>query len=361
MKKLFLLLFVIASLNLDAQYLTSYAKDVNTKDVDGFYYHLPRNVIRLDLVIEKQQFIKGKYAVYAKEMLNTDNYVKENKVFYRIKSVNINTLTEADPNYVFFITADEKNKDNLNVNMELSTVGVIQSYGYKNHEIVNSQNFSFEEVLDYDVAMSEYNYISIRDEDDDEDGDGTASKLTEKEIAASIIEEIKNIRVAYFDLITGYQEVDYGTTMNYMIDELKSLENEYIALFLGKSDEHTFTTSFYIIPEKGKNSVVIGKFSDMEGLNAKDGKSIKVNFLDSSIGSNVVGLSKDDIENETYSNKLFYRNPANVTMQVMVGEEKISENRLTINQFGNVVLVPMNKMKFVFDANTGQILSIIKD
>ena len=75
MKKLFLLLFVIASLNLDAQYLTSFAKDVNTKDVDGFYYHLPRNVIRLDLVIEKQQFIKGKYAVYAKEMLNTDNYV----------------------------------------------------------------------------------------------------------------------------------------------------------------------------------------------------------------------------------------------------------------------------------------------
>ena len=78
MKKLILALFLVASLNLDAQYLTNFAKNVNTKDVDGFYYYLPRNIIRLDFVIEKEELFKGKYCAFAKEMLNTDNYIKEN-------------------------------------------------------------------------------------------------------------------------------------------------------------------------------------------------------------------------------------------------------------------------------------------
>ena len=79
MKKLFLILFVIVSSNLNAQYITNYAKNVNSKDVDGYYYHLPRNILRLDFEIEKEQLRRGKYSAFAKEMLNTDNYIKENQ------------------------------------------------------------------------------------------------------------------------------------------------------------------------------------------------------------------------------------------------------------------------------------------
>ena len=167
--------------------------------------------------------------------------------------------------------------------------------------------------------------------------------------------------MAYFDLITGYQEVNYGATINYMVEELKSLEKELLSMFLGTTSIHTYTRTFYIIPEEGKNSVVLGKFSAAEGFNAKAGEIVKINFTDSSIGTNVNKLTRDDIENTTYTNKLFYRNPANVSMQVMLGENKISEKRLTINQLGNVMLVPINKMKLVFDTNTGQILSVIKE
>ena len=359
MKKLILALFLVASLNLDAQYLTNFAKNVNTKDVDGFYYHLPRNIIRLDFVIEKEELFKGKYSAFAKEMLNTDNYIKENNISYRIKSVSVNTLTEADPNYVFFISAsDEKTKDNLNLNLELTSDGIIQSFGYKDSSIEKTKNDFFNQELDIENKLSEYNYISIRDDDDDEQ---VVDKITEKDIAASIVEEIKKLRVAYFDLITGYQEVNYGTTINYMVDEIKNLENELLNMFLGTTNIHTYTKTFYIIPEEGKNSIVLGKFSATEGFNAKTGENVKINFTDSSIGNNVNILSKDDIENVTYSNKIFYRSPANVTMQISIGENKFFENRLTINQFGNLILVPINKMKLVFDTNTGQILSVIKE
>lgn len=367
MKKLFLILFVITSLSLNAQYVTNHAKNINSKETDGYYYHLPRNIIRIDFEVEKEQSYKGKYSSFAKEMLNTDNYIKENSTSFRIKSVNVNLLTEADPDYVFFISAaDEKTRENLNIGIELTAEGIIQSFGYKdNITQSDDESFSYKKELDYNERQCDYNYISIREddmEDDEVDENEVAdSKMTEKEIASSIIEEIKNVRIAYFDLISGYQEVNYGNTINIMLDELKKLENEYLNMFLGTTSSRTFTKTFYVIPEEGKNSLVLSKFSDLEGFNNKVGDNIKIVFTDSSIGPNVNKLSNDDIENSTHTNKMFYRNPANVTMQVIFGENKIFEERVLINQFGNVILVPINKMKLVFDTNTGQILSIIKE
>ncbi|MBQ8222455.1 MAG: DUF4831 family protein [Bacteroidales bacterium] len=362
MKKLLIVLFVFVSLSLNAQHVTNHAKNVNNKEVDGFYYHLPRNIVRVDFVVEKNQDVKGKYSSFTRELLGTDDYIKENKTSYRIKSVNINTLTEADPNYVFFISADEKSKDNLNINLKLTSDGVIESFGYKNHDAVTSNLYSVSNALNYEDELSEYHFIPIREEDEyDEEEETSETKISEKDMALAIIEEIKNLRVAYFDLITGYQEVKYGTTINYMVDQIKNLENEYLSLFLGKNEKHTFTQTFYIIPEEGKTTITLGKFSDTEGFNQKVGELVKINFADTSIGAYVNKLSKDDIENMTHNNKIFYRNPANVTVQVIFGDSKLLENRIKISQFGNVIMIPIDKMKLTFDSNTGQIISIIKE
>ena len=359
MKKLLLILFVALTLNTNAQYLTSFAKNINTAETDGFYYHLPRNIIKVDFTIEKSQNIKGKYHHYAKEMLNTDNYINENKTTYAIKSINISTFTEADPNMVFYIKPvyDEKGKESVNINLELSSEGIIESFGCNVNSSESVDNNIIEKELPCNEQITDYYYIPIQDEEDDDESN---NKLTEHEIALTIIEEIKNLRKAYFDLITGYQEVNYGTTINCMVEQIKELENEYLFMFVGKTITSTYTQSFYIIPEEDKNTITLAKFSETEGFNNKAGETVKINFTDLSVSSNIK-MSKDDIEKITYANRLFYRNPANVTMQVFYGENKISENRFKISQLGNVSLISMSKMKLTFDPNTGQILSIIKE
>ena len=359
MKKLLLILFVALTLNTNAQYLTSFAKNINTAETDGFYYHLPRNIIKVDFTIEKTQNIKGKYHHYAKEMLNTDNYINENKTTYAIKSINISTFTEADPNMVFYIKPvyDEKGKESVNINLELSSEGIIESFGCNVNSSESVDNIIIEKELPCNEQITDYYYIPIQDEEDDDESN---NKLTEHEIALTIIEEIKNLRKAYFDLITGYQEVNYGTTINCMVEQIKELENEYLVMFVGKTITSTYTQSFYIIPEEDKNTITLAKFSETEGFNNKAGETVKINFTDLSVSSNIK-MSKDDIEKITYANRLFYRNPANVTMQVFYGENKISENRFKISQLGNVSLISMSKMKLTFDPNTGQILSIIKE
>lgn len=360
MKKLILILFVALSFNIEAQYITNYAKNIKQTEIDGIYYYLPRNVIKLDFTIEEKQDIKGKFVNYTKEMLNTDNYIKENKVSYRITSVNINILTEADPNMAFYISPDDKVKDSPKFDITLNDDGVLKSIGIDNISSDYKYNNQFEKELGTDKKINEYYYIPLVEEDEDEE-ENVKTKLTDKEVAMSVIEEIKKIRLAYFDLISGYQEVNYGSTMNYMTEELKNLENEYLSMFLGKSQTNVTTKTFYIIPEEGKNTVSIGKFSDIEGFNSKGGESVRINFVESSTSSIINKLSKDEIENVTYSNKIFYRNPADVTMQVSLGEEVIYENRVKISQLGNVVLIPMNKMRLVFDTNTGQLLSIMNE
>ena len=357
MKKLFLILFVIVSLKLDAQYITNYAKNVKQTETDGIYYYLPRNVIRLDFVVEKNQDYKGKYSSYAKEMLNTDNYIKENKTTYKIIKVNVNTLTEADPSMVFHIATDDKAKEAPKYEICFDNDGIIKSFGCQTSLADSSNDIRVDNVLNENKIL-DYQYIVLEDKDDEEE----KSKYTDKEIAFSILEEIKKLRVAYFDLISGYQEVDYGKTMNYMVEELKALENEYLSMFVGKTNTETLTKTFYVIPNEGENSVVLGKFSNTEGFSAtKTGEVVRINFTDLSKSSVINNLSTDEIQNTTYTNKLFYRNPANVTMQVTCGDKVFYENRLKISQLGNVILLPMNKMRLVFDTNTGQVLSIIKE
>ena len=360
MKKLLLILFVAFTLNSNAQYLTSFAKNINTAETDGFYYHLPRNIIKVDFTIEKTQNIKGKYYLYAKEMLNTDNYIKENKTSYAIKNVNISTLTEADPNMVFYImpVTDEKSKESVSINLDLNSEGIIESFGSTVNLSESDDNIIMEKELPYNEQLTDYYYISTQENDEDEESN---NKLTEHEIALTVIEEIKKLRVAYFDLITGYQEVNYGSTINYMVEQIKELENEYLAMFVGNTISNTYTQTFYIVPKEGENSITIAKFSETEGFNSKAGETVKINFSDISVGSNITKMSKDDIEKITYANRLFYRNPANVTMQILYGENKIIENRLKISQLGNVSLITMSKMKLTFDTNSGQILSIIKE
>lgn len=359
MKKLLLILFVIVSLNLDAQYVTNYAKNVKQTEVDGVFYYLPRNIVRVDFVVEKNQSYKGKYSSFAKEMLNTDTYIKENKTTYSITKVNVSTLTEADPNMVFHIATDDKAKELPKYELAFNNEGIIKSFGYQSIENDTSNtNQYMETVLDYNQP-TEFRYIPL--EEDDTDDEEVKTKLTDKEVALTIVEEIKKVRVAYFDLITGYQEVNYGKTINYMLDELKNLENEYLSMFVGKTTTETLTKTFYVIPEEGKTSIVLSKFSDTEGFNAKTGESVKINFTDNSSTSAINELTIDEIENTTYNNKLFYRNPANVTMQVFCGDDVVLENRLKISQLGNVILVPINKMRLTFDTNTGQLLSIIKE
>lgn len=343
MKKLFLILALLASLGLDAQ---------------GVYYYLPRNVIKLELTIEETNYHIGPYAEFASEMLGTNDYIKENRSEIKIKDVDIQVGSENDPDAVFFIEYDEKNKEPM-PNIILDYDGVIKAIGYDNipEDLAISRN-----TIDYnesvDKVEDDYSFVEVltipEDIDEEEEEGGSApKKLTKEDKAKIAVIMIDKIRNAYFELISGYQEVSFGNTITYMADNMKSIEDQYVSLFKGKAVKNVYKKCFYLIPDKSQanSNVWVGKLDN--------GETLKIQFDTKKASANISPLG-DDVLNGQQANKIYYRIPAKTTAKVTSGNNVIASKTLVISQFGELQLLPAKSNKILFNPNTGQIVTVSK-
>ncbi len=366
MKKLLLFLSLFASLSLEAQFITTFAKNATETQDDGIYYYLPRNVIRLEFIIEETDYYIGPYAEFATKLLGTTDYIKENKSVFNIQSVDIQTVNDIDPNAVYCISPDEKSKEPL-PNVILNDDGIILALGYDNVTPVevltrNSFNDNYFNTDKKEVSFIEIldNEVEFDDDDDEEEGSGP-KKITKEDRAKTALEKISKIREAYNDLVSGVQEVSYGNTLPYMIDNVKSIENEYVSLFKGKAIKSTYKKVIYYVPEESQvnASVSIAKLSSTEGIVDVGGKgeTIKIQFDSRNSLANINTMS-DDANNSGQLNKVFYRIPAVTDVKILIGNKVFAEKSLTISQFGTIKTISAKSNKILFNPNTGQIKSV---
>ena len=360
MKKLFLILSLLASFTVEAQYVTTLAKNANESQSDGAMYYLPRNVMRLEFTIEETDYYIGPYAEFATDMLGVKDYVRENKTEVNIKNVDIQLVTEIDPAAAFVIAQDDKSKEPM-PNIILDADGLMLAFGYDNipkdskierKTLINNdleQNerveATFIEILDNEVELDD-------DDDDEEEGNRQPKKITKQDKAKVALEHISNIRNAYFELISGTLEVAYGSTTKYMANNLKALENEYISLFKGKIIKNTYKKVVYVTPESSQlnASVSIGKLTNK-------GESVKVQF-DSQAAAQGINATSEDIRNSAQTNKLFYRIPFTSNVKIISGNTVIAEKALIISQFGDIRAMSVKNSKALFNPNTGQIIKL---
>ncbi len=366
MKKMLLILSLFASLSLEAQFVTTFAKNTSETQEDGVFYYLPRNVIRLEFTIEETDYYIGPYAEFATKLLGTTDYIKENKSVFNIQAVDIQAVNDIDPNAVYCISPDEKSKEPL-PNIILNNDGIILALGYDNVnpiDVVTRNSFndnyldaekkeiSFVEILDNEVEL---------DDDDDEEEGSSHKKITKEDKAKAALEKISKIREAYSDLVSGVQEVAYGNTLPYMIDNVKSLENEYVSLFKGKTVKSTYKKVIYYVPEENQvnASVSIAKLSSTDGIVEVGGKgeAIKIQFDSRNSLANINPMS-DDANKTGQINKIFYRIPAVTDVKILVGNKVFAETSLTISQFGIIKTMSAKNNKILFNPNTGQIISV---
>ena len=370
MKKLLLSLALLASLSLDAQFVTTLAKNATESQTDGVVYYLPRNVIRLEFTVEEIDYCVGPYSEFTTQMLGETDYIKENKTEVNIKNVDIQTITEIDPTAAYIIAPDEKSKEPI-PSIVLSDEGILVALGYDNipagcqveHKSFNDNDLqdterveaSFMEILDSEIDL---------DDDDDDEGDNEkevvvkesrpAKTITMEDKAKAALEKINAIRNAYFELISGSQEVAYGSTTKYMANNLKALENEYVSLFKGKIVKNVYKKVVYVTPESNQlnASLSIGKLTNK-------GENVKIQF-DSHNSEQNISLTSDEIRNSAQTNKVFYRIPFTTNVKVISGSTVIAEKALIISQFGDIRPIAAKNSKVLFNPNTGQIISITK-
>jgi hypothetical protein len=335
---------------------------VNTAQ-DGFYYALPKTVLKVDLVVEKIQQIKGPLADYCEEYLGVSDYIKTNATRFRLLNADVQPIAEPDKDQLFYVQFPaEKSKDEQVIAFQLSPLGTLIAFDDAVLEKKSGPK-AIDQTIIFTEGEGDFKYFA--DYDRKRKVDTITRKITidtvsierfvfktswvdksAEEKANEAALQISHIREARFNLLTGYQEVNYGESMKYMDQQLLKMEQQYLELFLGKEVKSVENQTVYYIPAEGNLG---GAVLSLEGS-----KSVEIVIKPT---GNTSLLPDKPLEKP---DQIFYRYPEVATVELKYDGEIVYRKNLPINQLGAVVAAPLGKAKTQFDPETGTMTRIIR-
>jgi len=367
--KHFSLLFVLLSIcstNVFSQFIVRKVHDqkVNTAQ-DGFYYALPQTVLKIDLLIEKVQKQKGPLSAFTQEYLGTSDFIESNSVSYRLLNVLVDQFAEPDPEQLYYVQFPaSRPKDAEAIGFTLTPLGTLAAFDVESSSHINTEGTEVHQTIIVGDEKDGFNYFA--DYNRMKKVDTIIRKITIdtvtidrflfkttwvdkslKEKANEAAMQIAKIREARFNLITGYQEVNYGESIKYMNQQLNNLEKQYLTLFLGKELKTIETQTVYFIPSQDNNSKILYKGSD--------GISIELKLTNSGITAKLPTKPLEKQDN------IYYRIPESTLVEITENGKVHYKNKIPISQYGVVAAAPLNGTRLQFDPKTGSLIRIIRE
>jgi len=335
----------------------------------GLYYALPKTVIKLHLVFEQVDKIRGPFAQYTTKYLGTDDFIKSNHHYRRLLNVDVEPVLMADNAQLYFIQfpEDRSSKEIRHFGFQLNKSGILMGFGLKEKQKTEkSEKVEINRQVLYTDRSEDFKMRAAYSRTKKIDTilrkitiDTVTIKrflyktswvnLSEDQRANDAAMQIKKIRDSRFNLLTGYQEVNYGDGIRYMDQELQKMEQQYQALFLGKETKQLKTFNFVFDPNKSKLTKSLGSFTD------ENGQSHKVLLRITPINpTNIPSVTK------AAPDFLFYRIPAKATVEVLVDGQPFFSDIYSVPQLGTLATASMDRMRLNFDAKTGTMTHVEK-
>lgn len=350
--------------------------DLQAQRHEGIYYALPKTFIRVDVWVDKVETFRGPFAEYASRLLGLENVPRVNSVSYHLAGVSLSTYHEADPDHFYFARVPKKGTEALR--FSLSPEGIMQSARWE--ETVKARKQTSPIVLTRESSLrSEFVDITVPNIIERVDTfirrisvDTTTfeevffrktfiEKTTEQKAreAANFILKLEEQR---FSLITGYHEVNYSAeVMQFMNDELKGLQDEYLALFKGKSVTTTTHHSFIYMPQPGKENepLTLFKFAPNRGIVEKEypvGEPVQI-FFNKVNNTRFLANHQSVRDRASRQNTgFYYRIPDKADIFVKMGAETLAESQFLVNQLGVLSFLPYESVREIqFYPETGSV------
>jgi hypothetical protein len=189
--------------------------------------------------------------------------------------------------------------------------------------------------------------------------------------AAEAAETIFNLRNSRFALLTNANDepLPDGKSFEVMTEELGKMEENYVALFIGKSNKQTYEFSFDFVPgQKTAKGEVFFRFSEDRGVLPKSdlsGRPIVIDVIKSEeLAGKQSTLNTSENPNAGKSG-LYYRIPGMSEIRIMDGGTQLAGSRAAIAQFGSIAPIPEDLLdgtyKLEFYPTTGAVKSIIEN
>jgi hypothetical protein len=321
-------------------------------------YGLPLTVFDIVVDVERDLEKPGPYARFAGDMLGLKDVITTEKETWSIKSVKIKSLEELDPSEFYVIESNTLFQSNV---LALKSEGLIldlnpavfekNKKNTKDNPVLKEQTGFFDlgsdeyfvtqvdtafRLVKLDTSFIKIPYLVER-----------KKQLSAEQLAERAAKSLLELREGKHLILTG--EANVFPQDKSAIDEMNRLEREYLSLFCGKILSEHKTYSFSLIPEKEMldEPVIIFRFSKNRGISeAADNTSapITIEFTPAKKTKDVTIVNKQSgslVPGQKYD-KLYYRVPEIVSVNIKEGTKNIYSSRKLIYQFGEVIQLPAN-------------------
>ncbi len=383
----FLVMFMIKNLDLSAQITTYAVSDAQQfSGKHGLFYSLPNTYFNIEVNVEKIFRYRGPLSNYAFDYLGIEQVISENNVSFELNDVILVPQSSPDPEHLYFIEYGVKEaKEERAIEIELTNSGFLVYSGF--NWPYNEEDFEVNETKDV-------GHIEVPpDENDEKDlfpyyatynrvekidsiinflttDTGVVEQVeyyttlipkTLSQRAQEATDQIIKIRENRFNLLTGYQEVNYEPgTIEYMDGQLKEMEEAYNSLFKGLEIVKEQQLSFFYTPEaenQGKQEILF-RFSPDEGVKkAKSSSGEPVYIVFETLGPFWgVGSKINDSAIQQENNGYVYRIPELCRVKIIFRSDVLFCEDFVITQFGaTVVISSTEKINLNFYPATGGI------
>lgn len=326
-----------------------------------FTYALPRTVLKLEVIASEVKRVPGPYWEYAERFLGISEVIRQKSNHWQIRDVRVIPHEELDPQqfYSLNVLAGELPFDFLDPFKER---GVLVDGTGMIHEVVDGKG------LESEVNGEIHAYMDLGVESNFEERAETMYKtlvtdtsfvrvpvqrtVVEQKSLAMKAEEaadfLLEIRTRRFEMLTGEYEVyPNGEAMAAAIAKLDQLEAAYLSLFTGKTVTRNLKRAYFIVPGPGSppSSYRLDMFSEQLGFvppQLMEGIPFEVRIeplgTTRGPGSYFSGIAAGD-----RYDKLIYRIPDVAELKVLLGEELLSLQRISIFQSGEILYSPIGE------------------
>lgn len=343
-----LLAFAFVCGQLQAQFTTTFAKNITPGQQNGLYYSLPQTMLKLDFVIRETVSEKGPFSDYADMYFNSVDYIDYDEVTHELVDVKLSQQAIPDPKATFFVSFTIGRGGSK---CEFATLpnGIIRGVG---------TNLNLSELP---ICVEQPKYSPKLEETSGFMALNSSGK-SDGQLAKEIMDKIKEIRDEKFYLIRGDVEMASNPeTFKAMYEKLDEMEREYTSLIIGKKTVRNVVKTVYVIPSKEVPTQTVAKFSETDGFTAGSsgsGSPIVVQILPLNNTSTINTPSQSAIESMTYENKVMYRIPEVANVKATYQGNTLIEERKTVNQLGVLLMAPVHNTTLLFDTETGQIVNL---
>ncbi len=347
----------------------------------GFYYALPRNVITVDVTVVKTEEIPGPFAQYAEDFLGLEDVIKRASTQFTIDDIAINSYSEPDPGEFYFVELDSKKHLDTPFSMMLNEVGIISAINstmdtsevsalstQKNIQGIFGTQATFNQFLEtnlherIDTILERVKMDTVMVER--KTLRRTWVEKTSEIRAREVADYILRIRNKRFDVVSGFAEITYSKeALEYMNEQLMKMENDYLELFTGITQQSEIKYRFSIVPEKEKagDPVTLFFFDEKRGIQDQphsDTQVVKINISRDFTSRQMGVFTLDPEKRRAMERGFFYRIPEHAHINITVDAKLIAESRLLVSQYGITTSLPPDNLKIEYHQNSGTIKSI---